>query len=103
MRIAMSGAGGTGKGTMGKLLADKLGLPFLNSPGTKIGQDLGMATYRSADEQTQIIMQHAYLYGIIYQEIGALAAGDGYVSERSALDVIPYYHSKKLPNVSRYD
>jgi hypothetical protein len=102
MRIALSGAGGTGKGTLAKLIAAKYDLAYLESPGEPIGRSLGMENYKDSDQMTQMALQHGYLFGIIWQEKGCIAAGKGYVSERTPLDCIPYYQDKELPHASRY-
>ena len=102
-RIALSGAGGSGKGTLGKLLSDKYGFVFLPSPGESIGKQLGMTSYKDADDMLGHALQHSFLFGIIHQELGASLADHDFISERSSLDCIPYYLRRNLKKISDYE
>jgi len=103
LRIALSGAGGSGKGTLGTLLSKYYGLPLLGSPSEGIGRDLEMKTYKDAEILLGQVFQHACLYAILYQEKGCLAGNSGFISERSSLDCIPYYLDRQLPKLTRYE
>ena len=103
LKIALSGAGGSGKGTLGTLLSETYGLPLLGSPNVSVGLDLEMAHYRDADKTRGLVYQHACLYSLLFQERGCLAAGSGFIGERSSLDYIPYYLDRDLPKMSRYE
>jgi nicotinamide riboside kinase len=95
LRLGFTGAGGTGKGTLAKKVADKLGLTFLPTPLTEIGRRFGMLDFKDhRGQEDAIAYQFAALHAQIYQEKGLRLAGLGYIAERTSLDYIPYYVQK---------
>lgn len=96
MKIALAGAGGVGKGTLGKLIADHYGIPFLPSHIKDTGIAMGLNTgYNdNVSSEIQFAFQNAILFGQIYQERAINIANLGYIAERSTLDYIPYYTNR---------
>lgn len=94
-RISFSGAGGTGKGTVGEIIAQKLRVPFLRSQNQRIGKSMGFANYdQPPSRQLEFAYQHAILQAQIAQEVAMMSRG--YVSERCVADYIPYYEDRKF-------
>ena len=93
MRIALAGAGGTGKGTLGKMIAEHLNVPFIPSHIKETGQTMGLIdSYKSnVPWSKQMAFQWAILMGQIYQERSLTMAGQSFVCERSTFDYIPYF------------
>lgn len=97
MRIAFAGAGGTGKGTLGKILTDHYHIPFINSFISDIGKMMSMKNYMDVEsEQDALVYQYSILFGQIAQEHAVQQITDVYISERSVYDYIPYYLEKGL-------
>jgi hypothetical protein len=98
MRIGLTGAGGTGKGTLGSLIAKYLGVPFLPSHIKDTGIAMGLTdSYKQEISlERQLAFQHAIMFGQLYQERALNIAGLGYVAERTTLDYIPYFLERSL-------
>lgn len=103
MRIGLTGAGGTGKGTLGSLVANYLGVPFLPSHIKDTGLAMGMTESYKQDIslEKQFAFQHAIMFGQIYQERALQIAGIGYIAERTTLDYIPYFLGRSF-NAANY-
>jgi len=92
VRIGLTGAGGTGKGTLGQALARKAGLTFLPSHIQDTGQAMGFESYKDTHGLAgALAFQYAVMFGQIYQERALQLAGVGYVAERTTIDYIPYF------------
>ena len=93
MNIALAGAGGTGKGTLGKALAYTLKAVFLPSHIKDTGLMLNMMnSYKDEiGKEQELVFQHAIMFGQLYQERALQIAGLDYIAERTTLDYIPYY------------
>jgi hypothetical protein len=91
--VALCGAGGVGKGTLGNQLAHELGYYFLPS---KI-QNIGQRIYPQADgfkgipAREKFAYQHSILTAQIEKELLLRDVGINFVSERSVLDYLPYF------------
>ena len=98
MRIGLTGAGGTGKGTLGSLIAKHLDVPFLPSHIKDTGIAMGLnKIYKDVkDMGKQLAFQYAIMFGQIYQERAIQIAGMGYIAERTTLDYIPYFLGRHL-------
>lgn len=97
LRLGFTGAGGTGKGTLAKMVADYANLTFLPTPLAEIGTRFNMKDFKDHKTKDDVIAyQFAALHGQIYQEKGLQLAGLGYVAERTSLDYIPYWARKRL-------
>lgn len=91
--IALCGAGGVGKGTLGSYLAHELGYYFLPSAIKDIGQRI----CPQAREFNEIPLRekYAYQYSILTaqmeKEFLLKDLNINFVSERSAIDYLPYF------------
>lgn len=85
MKIAFTGAGGTGKTTLAKYLAEKWGVPYVGSVSREIMTELGveseMAQERMTDNELLTLQQRIY-----ERRKEKLASLDSYVTDRCALD-----------------
>lgn len=97
VRIGLTGAGGTGKGTLGQALAREIGLTFLPSHIQDTGQAMGMENYKDTHGLAgALAFQYAIMFGQIYQERALQLAGVGYVAERTTIDYIPYFTQRGI-------
>lgn len=85
MKIAFTGAGGTGKTTLAKYLADKWSIPYVGSVSREV-----MAEMRVESEMAQESMTVGMLYelqtAIMQRRRDKLAGLKDYVTDRCALD-----------------
>lgn len=96
-RIALAGAGGTGKGTIGRQLAAELKLPYLPSHIKDTGEAMGLLnSFWDEGSTGALAFQWAILIGQIYQERALILTGQGYVAERTTLDYLAYFIKKDL-------
>jgi adenylate kinase family enzyme len=93
VRIALAGAGGVGKGTLGKKIAEYTWSIFIPSHIKDTGIMMGMSnSYQDKiGVDQELAFQHAIMFGQIYQERALQEAKLQYVAERTTLDYIPYY------------
>lgn len=98
MKIGLTGAGGTGKGTLGNLIAKYLDVPFLPSHIKNTGITMGLAkSYKDVEQADKhLAFQWTIMMGQIYQERSAQIIGTSYIAERTTLDYIPYFLERKL-------
>lgn len=98
MRIALSGAAGSGKGTLGSSLADSLQLPFIPSGIKETGELLfQMQSYTDlANREDEKLFQYSILANQIGQERAAMICNGGFVAERTVLDYLTYYEQRGL-------
>jgi nicotinamide riboside kinase len=85
MKIAFTGAGGTGKTTLAKYIAEKWGVPYVGSVSREVMREMGveseMAQETMTPEQLLVLQQ-----GIYERRKAKLASLDSYVTDRCALD-----------------
>ena len=99
IQLGFTGAGRTGKGTLAKEVAHKLGLTFLPSHIVDTGKMMRFTGYTDQDGFIEVTgFQFAIMFGQIYQERALQLAGLGYVAERTTLDYIPYFVQKTGKN-----
>lgn len=105
MKIALAGAGGTGKGTLGQMLACHYGLTFLPSFIKETGVSMGMInSYNDVkDESQHIAFQNTIMHGNIFQQRALELAGLGFVAERTTFDYIPYFLERGLEDQKYLD
>ena len=104
MKIALTGAGGTGKGTLGKALAETLQVPFLPSGIKETGSFFfGMESYKDISKEKEEVFQYTILANQIGQERAAGLISCSYVAERSTLDYILYYVQRGLTDKNYID
>ena len=98
MRIGLTGAGGTGKGTLGSLIANYLEVPFIPSHIKDTGIAMGLEkSYKDVNEEARhLAFQWTIMMGQIYQERALQIAKLDYVAERTTLDYIPYFLGRNL-------
>lgn len=98
IKIALAGAGGTGKGTLGVKLAKELNRVFIASHIFDTGKMLNMEDYMDKPDK-YLAYQYAIMFGQIYQERALQIAGVDYIAERSVYDYIPYFLEKGLEDM----
>lgn len=98
MRIGLTGAGGTGKGTLGSLIANYLEVTFIPSHIKDTGIAMGLEkNYKDVNEEARhLAFQWTIMMGQIYQERALQIAKLDYVAERTTLDYIPYFLGRNL-------
>ena len=98
MRIALSGAAGSGKGTLGSALAERLQVPFIPSGIKETGElFFQMKSYTDlANKEEEKLFQYSILANQIGQERAAAACSGVFVAERSVLDYLAYYEQRGL-------
>lgn len=85
MKIAFTGAGGTGKTTMAKYLSQKWDIPYVGSVSRLVMQEMGIeseAAQNNMSDADLLVLQQA----IAKKRIESLAAHESYVTDRCALD-----------------
>ncbi|KAI4453812.1 atp-dependent clp protease proteolytic subunit [Holotrichia oblita] len=98
MKIGLTGAGGTGKGTLGALIANYLNIPFIPSHIVPTGLTMGLnKNYKDVEQlDKHLAFQWTIMMGQIYQERAIQLTGFGYVAERTTLDYVPYFLDRNL-------
>ncbi len=85
MKIAFTGAGGTGKTTMAKYLAEKWRVPYVGSVSREVMQSLGVESEAAQEAMTgeQLLTLQLAIYA---RRKEVLAQHTTYVTDRCALD-----------------
>lgn len=96
MKIAFSGAGGTGKGTLASDISLGYDIPIIRSPVQDIGKMMFPDTknYIEIPTNKKWNFQYAVLLTQIFLEKHLAATDLAYVSERSVFDYIAYAETK---------
>lgn len=85
MKIAFTGAGGTGKTTLAKYIAEKWGVPYVGSVSREVMTELGIES--EMDQEKLSDDELLFLQQAIYERRKTkLASLDSYVTDRCALD-----------------
>lgn len=85
MKIAFTGAGGTGKTTLAKYIADKWGIPYVGSVSREVMKEMGVESEMAQEHMTDSELL-ALQQGIYKRRNAKLASLDSYVTDRCALD-----------------
>lgn len=85
MKIAFTGAGGTGKTTLATYLAEKWGVPYCGSVSREVMREMGVESEMAQDRMTDSDLL-ALQYAIFKRRQEKLASLDSYVTDRCALD-----------------
>ena len=91
MRIAIAGSQGTGKSTLARLLAEKLGLPLITERARLAAREMGLGDLSVLfhDREQAIRFQERIL---ALQHRAETSHEQGFVSDRSMYDVLAYCH-----------
>lgn len=79
--IALSGSAGTGKSTLGRALAERLELPYIEE-GMRKRVNAGLKLYKLDDRARRALMHEMWEE----QRERELAAPEGFVADRSSID-----------------
>ena len=85
-RLALSGSAGTGKTTLGRRLADELGLPFLEE-GMRRRLEGGLDLHRLRHEELQRLVEELWAEQCAAED----ACPDGFVADRSPADFAAFW------------
>jgi len=85
-RIAFSGSAGTGKTTLARAVAERLGVPYIEE-GFRRRVDEGLLLYKLDDAQRRDLMRDMW----VEQRALERAASDGFVSDRSSVDFAAFW------------
>lgn len=91
MRIAITGAHGTGKTTLAQALSEKLGLPLIAERARLVAEEMGVKTCEDLLRNPRLARQ--FQERVLEEQIKAqLAHPQGFVSDRCTLDCIAYWN-----------
>jgi predicted ATPase len=85
-RIVFSGSAGTGKTTLARAVADRLGLPYIEE-GIRPRVEAGLKLYLLDESQRRDLIRELWEEQHAAQE----AAGHGFVADRSAVDYAAFW------------
>lgn len=88
-RIALSGSAGTGKTTLGRRLAQDLGLPFIEE-GMRARLENGLILHGLEPKDWRVLMEDLWSEQAAAQE-AALESHKGYIADRSSLDFAAFW------------
>lgn len=91
MRVAISGAHGVGKTTLGRALAIKTQLPFIEEVARRVAKSYRFKNTQDildASEETKRAFQAKVLITQVFDE--AIHRQSGFISDRSVLDIVAY-------------
>lgn len=86
LRIALSGSAGTGKSTLGRALAERLGVPYIEE-GFRERVDAGLELYKLDERGRRALIRDLWQE----QRERELATTDGFVSDRSSIDFAAFW------------
>lgn len=91
MRIAITGAHGTGKTTLARALSEKLGLPLIAEQAQLVAREMGIKTCEELLRNPELARE--LQERVLEEQIRAqLAHPRGFVSDRCTLDCIAYWN-----------
>ncbi len=92
IRLALSGAHGTGKTTLAKALAGKHGLYFLETSVRKVHTELGTDPSKAMSFEVRAKVQEKILENMVreFSEIPSKVTQTGFVADRSFGDLVTY-------------
>lgn len=103
MNIALSGAGGTGKGTLAKIFAKKYNYTVLESKTQEIGEALNIKKYNVSNKNVGTTFQWSTMFAHLSQDKAARLFKVNSISERCLWDCIPYFLEKELTDQQYLD
>lgn len=89
MKIAFTGAGGTGKTTMAKYLAEKWDVPYVGSVSREVMKEMGVESEAAQESMTDGMLLELQL-AIYERRKQVLAQHPSYITDRCALDNYVY-------------
>lgn len=90
MRIAITGAHGTGKTTLAQALSEKLGLPLIAEQARLVAKRMGVKNCEELLRNPKLARE--FQERVLEEQIRAqLAHPEGFVSDRCTLDCIAYW------------
>jgi len=85
MKVAFTGAGGTGKTTLAKYLSEKWGLPYVGSVSREVMKEMQVESEDAQNAMTEGALLELQL-AIADRRMSSLAPHASYVTDRCALD-----------------
>lgn len=91
MRIAITGAHGTGKTTLARALSKELGLPLISEQARLVAAEMAVRTCEELFQDPNLARE--FQERVLEEQINAqLAHPEGFVSDRCTLDCIAYWN-----------
>ncbi|MEW6226510.1 MAG: ATP-binding protein [Bacillota bacterium] len=91
MRIAITGAHGTGKTTLARALSEKLGLPLISEQARLVAGEMEIKTCEELLRNPKLARE--FQERVLEKQINAqLAHPQGFISDRCTLDCIAYWN-----------
>lgn len=86
--VGFAGSHRTGKTTLAKLVAEQVGVPFIQTSVSKVFSDLGYDPAKDYDLATRLMLQRA----VLYDSIKKWESHDGscFITDRTPVDFIGY-------------
>lgn len=97
-RIALSGSAGTGKSTLGRALAERLGLPYIPE-GMRRRLEGGLDLHSLDHDQFRALLWELWAEQVDAED-AALAAHGGFVADRSPYDYAAFWLHYRFPTLS---
>jgi nicotinamide riboside kinase len=101
MRIAITGAHGTGKTTLANALAEKLGLPLITESARQEARERGIESVEQLKRNKELARE--FQWGVLRRQVAAEQEHpNGFVSDRSRVDCLAYWAVYNLPGDETY-
>ncbi len=101
MRIALTGAHGVGKTTLARALSERLDLPLITDRARKAAALTGVT--HAAELRRDKAKATLFQYATLVQQLAEEAQNkSGFVSDRSALDLLAYWFAYELGDDQSY-
>ncbi|HJN75058.1 MAG TPA: histidine phosphatase family protein [Myxococcota bacterium] len=88
-RVAMSGSAGIGKTTLGRRIAEHLGVPFIEE-GMRRRLERGLQLHRTTRQERMELIRALWREQVAAED-RAMAAGGGFVADRSSIDFAAFW------------